>query len=142
ERQLRHLENPIATSIHSSTGEVIGHYYIQNRSNVDSSEVPELLKDALIATEDIRFYEHSGIDWRSLGRVLVKTIIMRDRSAGGGSTLTQQLAKNVFGREPQFFLSTGINKIREMFIARRLERIFTKEEILLLYLNTVSFGEN
>jgi penicillin-binding protein 1A len=142
ERQLRLVKNPLASSIHSSTGEVIGHYYIQNRTNIDSTEIPDHLKQALLATEDIRFYEHSGIDWRSLGRVFVKTLVLQDRSAGGGSTLTQQLAKNVFGRERRFFLSTPINKIREMFIARRLERIYTKDEILLLYLNTVSFGEN
>ncbi len=139
---LRHLRNPVATTIYGANKEVMGSFYLQNRSNVDSAEVNQVLRDALVAVEDIRFYEHNGIDYRSLGRVLFKSILLADASSGGGSTITQQLAKNAFGRKKRFFLSTPINKIREMFIARRMEKVYSKDEILLLYLNTVMFGEN
>jgi penicillin-binding protein 1A len=139
---LRHLRNPVATTIYGANKEALGSFYLQNRSNVDSGEVNQILRDALIAVEDVRFYEHNGIDYRSLGRVLFKSILMADASSGGGSTITQQLAKNVFGRKKRFLLSMPINKIREMFIARRMEKIYSKDEILLLYLNTVMFGEN
>lgn len=141
--QLRSIRNPVASSIYGMNGELIGNFYVENRSNIDSSEFGEIMKNALVATEDIRFYEHSGIDFKSLGRVVIKTIILQDRSSGGGSTLTQQVAKNIFGRSQHLFLLSGpVNKIREMIIARRMESVYTKDEILLLYLNTVSFGEN
>lgn len=138
---LKQLKNPITSTLYASNNEAIGYYYLQNRSNVDSTQLTEGLKNALIATEDSRFYSHKGIDYRSYGRVFVKSILM-GQNAGGGSTVTQQVAKNIFGRQKQFFLSTPINKIRELFIARRLESIYSKEDILLLYFNTVSFGEN
>ena len=138
---LQSLKNPITSTIFASNKEVIGHYFLQNRSNVDSSQISKVLKQALIATEDKRFYEHSGIDYKSYGRVFVKSILLQ-QNAGGGSTITQQVAKNIFGREKQFFLSTPINKIREIFIAKRLESLYSKDDILLLYFNTVSFGEN
>ena len=108
---------------------------------MDSSEINEYVHNALVATEDFRFYEHKGIDYKSLMRVLVKSILLMDKSSGGGSTITQQLAKNVFGRKKRYLLATPINKIREMIIARRLEHVYSKDEILLLYLNTVPFGE-
>ncbi len=139
---LKHMKNPVASTIYGSNKEVVGHYFIQNRSNIDSSEVNEHIRNALVAVEDIRFYEHHGIDYRSLGRVLVKSILLSDQGSGGGSTLTQQLAKNIFGRRKTFVIGMFVNKAKEMMIARRLENIFTKDEILLLYLNTVSFGEN
>lgn len=140
--QLYQVRNPVASTIIGMNGEVIGNIYLQNRSNVDSSEVGIYLKQALIATEDVRFYEHKGIDLRSLGRVLVKTILLQQRSSGGGSTITQQVAKNIFGRKRHFVLSGLVNKVREMIIATRMENVYQKDEILLLYLNTVSFGEN
>lgn len=138
---LKSLKNPITSTIYASNKEPIGYYYLQNRSNADSSQIKSALKQALVATEDSRFYEHNGIDYKSYARVLVKSIILQ-QNAGGGSTITQQVAKNLFGREKQFFLSTPINKIREIFIAKRLESIYDKEDIILLYFNTVSFGEN
>ena len=140
-QDLRDIRNPLATTLYSGDKEIIGYFYTQNRSNMDSSQVNKAVHDALVATEDHRFYEHNGIDWRSLGRVLVKSILLQKRSSGGGSTITQQLAKNVYGRQKRGLLSTPVNKIREMFIARRMESVYTKEEILLLYLNTVPFGE-
>tara|TARA_R110000868_G_scaffold98468_1_gene271130 strand:+ start:2170 stop:4575 length:2406 start_codon:yes stop_codon:yes gene_type:complete len=138
---LKQLKNPITSTLYASNNEPIGYYYLQNRSNADSSQITTNLKEALVATEDSRFYSHSGIDYKSYGRVFIKSIILR-QNAGGGSTVTQQVAKNIFGRQKQFFLSTPINKIREIFIAKRLEHIYDKDDILLLYFNTVSFGEN
>jgi len=138
---LKKLKNPVTSTLYDSRGESIGLYFLQNRSNVDLDQLPDALKNALVATEDARFYEHAGIDYKSYGRVFVKSIIL-GQNAGGGSTVTQQVAKNIFGRKKQFFLSTPINKIRELFIARRLESVYSKDEILLLYFNTVSFGEN
>lgn len=138
---LRQLENPVTSTIYASNNEPIGYYFLQNRSNADSTQISKHLKEALVATEDSRFYTHGGIDYKSYGRVFVKSIVL-GQNAGGGSTVTQQVAKNIFGRQKQFFLSTPINKIRELFIARRLESIYNKDEILLLYFNTVSFGEN
>lgn len=138
---LLQLKTPLTSTLYASNKEQIGLYFLQNRTNVDSIEVPLALKNALIATEDNRFYEHNGIDYKSYGRVFIKSVILR-QNAGGGSTLTQQVAKNTFGRERHFMLTTPINKIKEVFIAKRLEEIYTKDEILLLYLNTVTFGEN
>ncbi|MGB4555998.1 MAG: transglycosylase domain-containing protein, partial [Bacteroidales bacterium] len=93
-------------------------------------------------TEDARFYEHSGIDSRSLVRVVFKSILFSDRSSGGGSTITQQLAKNMYGRKDYRVFSVILNKTREVILAKRIEKVFTKDKILELYLNTVSFGEN
>ncbi|MEB8344820.1 transglycosylase domain-containing protein [Flavobacteriaceae bacterium KMM 6898] len=138
---LKGLKNPVTSTIYASNKEPIGYYFLQNRSNVDSSQITSNLKNALVATEDTRFFKHGGIDYKSYVRVFVKSIIL-GQNAGGGSTITQQVAKNLFGREKQFFLSTPINKIREVFIAMRLENIYDKDDILLLYFNTVSFGEN
>tara|TARA_R110002050_G_scaffold300327_1_gene469197 strand:- start:3345 stop:5744 length:2400 start_codon:yes stop_codon:yes gene_type:complete len=138
---LKQLKNPITSTLYASNKEAIGYYFLQNRSNVDSTQITAYLKEALVATEDSRFYSHGGIDFKSYGRVLVKSILL-GQNAGGGSTITQQVAKNIFGRQQQYFLSTPINKVRELFIARRLESIYDKDDILLLYFNTVSFGEN
>jgi penicillin-binding protein 1A len=140
--QLQNIRNPQASEVYSADGKLLGRYYIENRSNVDFDEISPNVIDALIATEDARFYEHRGIDEIALMRVLVKTILLMDRSAGGGSTLSQQIAKNLFPRNDVGILSMPVNKLREAIIAYRLERINTKEEILTLYLNTVPFGEN
>jgi penicillin-binding protein 1A len=140
--QLRKINNPQASEVYSEDGKLLGRYYIENRSSVDFDEISSNVIDALIATEDARFYEHRGIDEIALMRVLVKTIMLMDRSAGGGSTLSQQVAKNLFPRNNVGILSMPVNKLREAIIAYRLERINTKEEILTLYLNTVPFGEN
>ena len=97
---------------------------------------------ALIATEDARFFEHRGIDIISLGRVIFRTLLIGDRSQGGGSTISQQLAKNLFPREKAKWYALPSVKIREMIIATRLERAYSKEELLHLYLTTVPFGDN
>ncbi len=140
-KELAKLENPVTSTVYGSDKKAIAYFYLQNRSNIDSTELNPYLVKALVATEDVRFYEHSGIDYRSYGRVLVKSILMQ-QGKGGGSTVTQQIAKNIFGRKNLWFLSTPINKMREVIIAKRLESIYSKEELLLLYFNTVSFGEN
>jgi len=140
--QLANIHNEQASLVYSSEGILIGKYFAENRTNISWNEVPEHLINALIATEDKRFYLHDGFDSRSYLRVLFKTILLRNSSAGGGSTLTQQLIKNLYGRKDHSFLSMPVNKLKEAIMASRLEDVFTKEEILLLYLNSVPFGEN
>ena len=139
--ELSKLENPVTSTVYGSDNKPIAYFYLQNRSNIDSLELNPFLVKALVATEDVRFYEHSGIDYKSYGRVFVKSILMQ-QGKGGGSTITQQIAKNIFGRKKMRFLSTLIHKMRELIIAKRLESVYTKQELLLLYFNTVSFGEN
>ncbi|MFK5857641.1 MAG: transglycosylase domain-containing protein [Bacteroidota bacterium] len=140
--ELAEIYNEEASLVFSSGGTLIGKYFAENRTNISWDGVPEHLINALIATEDKRFYLHGGYDSRSYLRVFVKTILLGDRSSGGGSTLTQQLVKNLYGRNYHSFLSMPINKLKEAIIATRLEEVFSKEEILLLYLNSVPFGEN
>lgn len=141
-RQLNDIKNPQASEVFSEDGKLLGRYYVENRSNVRFDEISPNVINALIATEDARFYEHRGIDEIALMRVLFKTILLQHRSSGGGSTLSQQIAKNLFPRNDLWVFSMPVNKLREAIIAYRLERIYTKEEILTLYLNTVPFGEN
>jgi len=140
ENQLSQIKNPVAAEIYTADSVMMGKYYLQNRMDLETHEVTPEIKDALIATEDVRFYEHNGIDVKSLFRVLVKTLMLQ-KDAGGGSTITQQLAKNLYPRKNYPVGSIVINKLREMVIAQKLEELYTKEQILLLYLNTVPFGE-
>jgi penicillin-binding protein 1A len=139
---LTRVEQAKATLIKSSEGELLAKIYSQNREPLTYEAMPQHLRDALTATEDERFYQHDGVDYRSLVRVLFKSIILRDRRAGGGSTITQQLAKNLFGRPDFSWFSMPVNKVKEIIIARRFESIYSKDEIITLYLNTVSFSEN
>lgn len=140
--ELENVRNMEASELYSSDGQLLGKFYIQDRSAVTFGQISQNVINALVATEDSRFYDHSGIDSFSLLRVLVKTVIMQDRSGGGGSTISQQLAKNIYGRKHYIHLSIPITKIKEMITAYRIEQIYTKEEILTLYLNTVPFGDN
>ncbi|MGI8893089.1 MAG: penicillin-binding protein 1A [Bacteroidia bacterium] len=138
------LENPksnIASEIYSSDQVLLGKYYIQNRSNVQFDDLSPNLVNALKATEDIRFEEHSGVDIKGLFRVFFKTIVLRQEGAGGGSTLSQQLAKNLYKTRVEKE-NIIITKIKEWITAIRLERNYTKEEIMAMYLNTVEFGSN
>lgn len=139
---LKEIQNPVASEVYSADGILMGTYFIENRQYLDPSEIPEMLRTALIATEDVRFYEHNGIDLRSLFRVFFKTLLLRNEGSGGGSTLTQQLAKNLYPRSDYGALSMPVNKVKEMITARRMERAYTKDEILEMYLSTVPFGEN
>ncbi|MBR2332789.1 MAG: transglycosylase domain-containing protein, partial [Rikenellaceae bacterium] len=114
------LENPksaLATEIYSEDGKLLGSFFIENRSNVSYDELSPSLVAALVATEDSRYYSHSGIDFRALARVVVKTLAGGNASQGGGSTITQQLAKNLFPR--------GINSA-ETSIGRKIKLVFSK----------------
>ena len=161
------LENPrsnLATEIYSEDGKVIGTFFVQNRSYVqyadlfpadstlrirlDGYEVPPIVA-ALISTEDVRFRGHSGIDIPSLARVAVKTLLLQNTSQGGGSTITQQLAKNLFPRDTARNRGAVVRKaklvtakLKEWITALKLEYNYTKEEIAAMYLNTVEFGSN
>ena len=141
-KDILNYENNTASEIYSSDGVLLGKYYLQERTNASFEDFPSHLIDALIATEDVRFYNHDGIDYQSLVRVAVKTLLLGDRSSGGGSTITQQLAKNLFPRESQGIMALPVSKVKEMIVAGRIEKVYTKEEILTLYFNTVSFGYN
>ncbi|HNR19107.1 MAG TPA: transglycosylase domain-containing protein [Bacteroidia bacterium] len=134
------LENPdpnLASEVFSSDMIVLGKYFYQNRSNIKYKELSPNIVNALKATEDIRFEEHSGVDIRGLIRAIAKM-----GRAGGGSTLTQQLAKNLFHEKPKSKLGRIKQKIQEWVISARLEKSYTKPEILAMYLNTVEFGHN
>ncbi len=138
------LENPktnLATEIFSADGKILGTYYIENRSNVRDAELSHYMPEALIRIEDERFTEHSGIDERALFRVAFG--VLTGRKKGGGSTITQQLAKNLFPRGEN--LSTPklvLRKFQEWITATKLEHNYSKEEIVAMYLNTVAFGHN
>jgi penicillin-binding protein 1A len=136
------IKNAVASEVYSADSVLLGRYFIQDRTEIKYEDISPPLVNALIATEDIRFFRHNGIDFRSLGRVLVKSILLQDESAGGGSTITQQLAKNLFPRKSYWVASMLVNKLREALIAIRLENIYTKKEILALYLNTIPFADN
>ena len=147
------LENPktnLATQIISEDGKIINTYHIENRTFVEFDDLPESLVDAAIATEDVRFHSHSGIDFRSLARVAVKSVLLGNVGAGGGgSTITQQLAKTLFPREEATSSFPGASliklvttKFKEWITAVKLERNYTKDEILTMYMNTIFFGSN
>ena len=138
--ELKSIKQANSSEIISIDGKVLGRYYIENRVDVQFSEIPPFLIHALLATEDTRFFEHRGIDVRALFRVFFKSILLMNESSGGGSTLSQQLAKNLFPRKSFWLASMPVNKFREMITAQRLEKIYSKEELLNLYLNTVPFG--
>ncbi len=142
DQSLKDIQNPMATEVYSADGVLMGTYYIENRQYLEPSEIPETIRNALIATEDVRFYEHNGVDLRSLIRVLFKTLLMSQEGSGGGSTLSQQLAKNLYPRGNYGPVSMPVNKVKEMVTAIRMEKIYSKDEILEMYLSTVSFGEN
>ena len=138
------LENPktnLATQLISSDGNKLGAYFYENRSNVSYKELPSDLIDALIATEDIRFRNHSGIDIRSLLRALYGQII-GNKSSGGASTITQQLAKMLFTKKPSSGIERVMQKLKEWVISSRLEKHYTKNEIITMYLNRFDWVNN
>lgn len=140
--ELKSFKNETASLVMSEDGKIIGKFFSENRTNIQYEQLPDHLINALLATEDVRFFEHEGIDSRSLLRVLFKSILLQKESAGGGSTITQQLAKNMYGRASFGPLTTPINKFKEIILANRLEHVYSKEDILELYLNTIPFGED
>ena len=146
--EFKSLENPdteLASALYSADGILLGSYYRENRSPVSYDELSHNLVNALVATEDVRFENHSGIDPRGMVRVLFKSILLGQSRSGGGSTLSQQTAKNLFktrGQASQGTLSNipGLRmliiKTKEWIVATQLERAYTKNEILTMYLNT------
>lgn len=138
---MTNIENHTASEVFTSDGKLMGRYFIENRLSIGNKNISPHVINALIATEDSRFFEHKGIDYISLGRVLFKTMIARNKSQGGGSTISQQLARNLFPRTGNSIFELTVSKVKEIIIANRLEKIYNKDQILNLYLNTVSFGE-
>ena len=146
------LEDPdskLATQVIAEDGEILTTFHIENRSYVSFGELSPNLVNAAVATEDVRFYGHSGIDFRSLARVIFKTILGGNSSQGGGSTLTQQLAKTLYPREDVSSRIPGMSKVKMVWIklkewvtAVKLERSYTKDEIMTMYMNQVFFGSN
>jgi penicillin-binding protein 1A len=137
---LEELENPsasLASEVIATDGTLMGKFYLQDRTNVDYKDISKNIVNALVAAEDRRFYNHSGIDGRSLARAVFKLGM-----DGGGSTITQQLALNLFDTREKNKFKRIIQKIQEWVIAVKLERNFTKEEIIALYLNTVEYSDN
>ena len=140
---IEELENPktqLASEIYADDGSILGKYYLQNRSNVNYEGLSPQLINALIATEDIRFYEHSGIDNSRLFTMVLYNLIGKQQ---GGSTISQQLAKNLYPRKKfRSILDKAVTKIQEWVTAVLIEQRYTKDEILTMYLNTVEFGSN
>ncbi|MDG1573185.1 transglycosylase domain-containing protein [Robiginitalea sp. M366] len=140
--ELRDIRLDQATEVFSADSVLIGKFFLADRQPVPFAALPEHIAEALVAVEDARFYTHNGVDYQSLGRVFFKTLLLQDDAAGGGSTLSQQLIKNLYPRRKGGSLRLAADKIREMIAARRLEAQYSKDSILSLYLNTVSFGGN
>ncbi len=141
------LQNPInrfATQIYSADGKLIGtwNYNRENRVMVDYTKIAPSLVKALVATEDVRFYDHSGIDFYALGRAVVKRGLLGQKSAGGGSTITQQLAKQLYSEHASTTMERLLQKPIEWVIAVKLERNYTKDEIITMYLNYFDFLHN
>lgn len=137
---MKELENPnssLASELYATDGQLIGKYYVQDRSTIKYEEISPNVFNALIATEDSRFYEHSGVD----GRAVMRAVVFLGKD-GGGSTITQQLAKNLFPRERGSKLKLIMQKLKEWVMSVKLEKQLTKNEIITQYLNTVPFGSN
>ena len=142
--ELEDLQNPInryATQVYSSDGKVLGTWHLdkENRVVVPYEKISPYVVNALVATEDERFYEHSGIDFWALGRAIIKRGILGQVEAGGGSTITQQLAKQLYSEKAHSTLERLMQKPIEWVIAIKLERNYTKQEIIALYLNYFNF---
>ena len=141
------LENPVnryASQVFTSDGKLMGTWSLSrdNRVFVGYEDLPSSLVDALVATEDVRFYEHAGVDVRALGRAIVKRGFMGNSNAGGGSTITQQLAKQLYSERTHGFFARLLQKPVEWVISIKLERFYTKQEILTMYLNYFDFLNN
>ena len=142
-KELEHPDNKLATQLIAEGGEVLATFHMENRSYLTYDQLAPSLVDAAVATEDVRFYKHSGIDFKSLGRVLVKTLLLRDSGQGGGSTITQQLAKTLYPRRAvRSKLSMVFIKLKEWITAVKIEREYTKNEIMAMYLNSIFFGSS
>lgn len=148
-KELESPDSKLATQILDEDGKLLTTFHIENRTFVTYGELSPYLVQAAVSTEDKRFYSHSGIDVWSLGRVLVKTLALRDQSQGGGSTITQQLAKTLYPRADIDSRIPGVKavkmvwiKLKEWVTAVKLERSYTKNEIITMYMNAIFFGSN
>ena len=139
--QLENPKNNLATEIISEDGKILGKYFFENRSKVKYNELPQNLVDALIATEDIRFRDHSGVDSRALLRAIFGVITLKSNS-GGASTITQQLAKMLFTEKPSTGIERVMQKLKEWIISAQLEKRYTKNEIITMYLNRFDWVNN
>ncbi|MFK7782319.1 transglycosylase domain-containing protein [Psychroserpens sp.] len=139
---ISNIKQAEASLLLDTNQELLGKYFIFDRQIVNYDILPKHMINALVATEDVRFYEHSGVDYKSLFRVLFKSILLQNNSSGGGSTISQQLAKNIYGRARHGWFSMPVNKTKEMILAKRFEELYSKEDIIAMYLNTVPFSEN
>ncbi len=142
EEELRSIQHEQATLVLGNDGSVIGKLFAQDRTNVSYDDLPRHLIDALVSTEDARFFQHEGVDGRSYVRVFFRTLLGGDKSGGGGSTISQQIVKNLYGRQRHGLLTIPVNKMKEALVAQRLERVMSKNDVLVLYFNSVPFGEN
>ena len=142
--QLKNPTDKFASTIYAAGGEEMGRYYRSkgNRVYVDFDQLSKHLSNALIATEDARFESHSGIDLKALGRAIIQRVIMGQKSAGGGSTITQQLAKQLYSPESSNIFERALQKPIEWIIAIKLERYYTKDEIIKMYFNQFDFLNN
>lgn len=142
--ELRNPQDKYASIIYTADGKEMGRYFRNsgNRVYADLDEISPNVVNALIATEDARFFDHSGIDMKALARAVVKTVLMQQKNAGGGSTITQQLAKQLYTPPSDGFLSRAVQKPIEWMIAVKLERFYSKDEILKMYLNQFDFLYN
>ncbi len=146
--EVEELKNPkdkFASVLYTADGVEMGRYYdpkTGNRVYADFDEISPYVVDALVSTEDSRYFDHSGIDMRAMGRVLFKTMLMRQKNAGGGSTITQQLAKQLYSPPSEGFMDRALQKPIEWMIAVKLERLYSKDEILKMYLNQFDFLNN
>ncbi|WP_066632215.1 transglycosylase domain-containing protein [Labilibacter marinus] len=137
--ELENPKNSLATEIFSDDGKVLGNFAIENRTFVDYEDLSPYIVNALVATEDLRFYDHSGVDPRGLARAIILTGILGRESSGGGSTLSQQLAKLLFHEPAKNIWERVLQKLNEWVIAVKLEKSYTKNEILTMYLNKVGY---
>jgi len=148
-KELENPESSLATQLIADGGEILCTFHVENRTFVAYDELSPYVVQAAIATEDKRFYKHSGIDMQALARVLFKTLLMQNSSQGGGSTITQQLAKTLYPRSDMRSKIPGgsmvkmvLTKMKEWITAVKLERDYTKDEIVDMYLNAVFYGSS
>lgn len=142
--ELQNPKNKYATEIYSSDLQLLGRYFYskQNRVGVHYNEISKNVVNALVATEDVRFYDHSGIDGKALTRAVILTGILHRKSSGGGSTITQQLAKQLYSPQADNFIQRALQKPIEWVISVKLEKLYTKDEIMGMYLNQFDFLNN
>ena len=136
---LENHKSNLAAEVISDDNNLLGNFYQENRTSVTYNQISPNVINALVATEDVRFYHHSGVDVRGLGRVILRTIIMREKNAGGGSTITQQLAKLLFHDATDNIWKRSMQKLKEWVIAIKLEHNYSKDELITMYLNKAPF---